>query len=61
MTALRFPIPPSTPKRACKSCLAPIYWIETQAGKRMPVNANGVSHFADCPNAASHRKSRESL
>lgn len=74
----------------CKSCGAPVLWVHTSKGSRMPVDANGdgtattvpngnlilerthegkliavgvptgqgshVSHFATCPNAASHRK-----
>lgn len=61
-----FPIPPAAPVVACRSCKAPIVWIVTALGKRMPVNyarvgccppANGTSHFATCPNAADWRKS----
>jgi hypothetical protein len=55
---LRFPIPPSAVQKACRSCTAPIYWIDTKAGKRMPVNPDGSSHFATCPNADAHRKPR---
>lgn len=53
---LRFPIPPSTPVKSCRSCGADIHWIETASGKRMPVNPDGTSHFATCPNADQHRK-----
>jgi hypothetical protein len=55
---LTFPIPPGTPPRECRSCRAEIFWILTAAGKRMPVNPDGVSHFATCPNADQHRKGR---
>jgi len=73
----------------CKSCDAPIMWVTTESGKKMPLDRvpvpdgnvvlRGVdepvavyvtdkrpaiegerrytSHFATCPNAASHRKS----
>lgn len=68
-------IPPATTKAACDTCRAPVYWIVTDAGKRMPASVNvaldptciaptpstagvGVSHFADCPDAAKHRRSR---
>jgi hypothetical protein len=67
-TALTFPIPPSAPVVPCRSCKAPIVWIRTALGKRMPVNyervngccppASGTSHFATCPNASDWRKPR---
>ncbi len=53
---LRFPIPPATPVKACRSCGAGIYWIVTAKGKRMPVDPDGTSHFATCPNADQHRR-----
>ena len=53
---LRFPIPPGAPERPCRSCGAPMIWTVTAAGKRMPLNPDGTSHFASCPNAAEHRK-----
>ena len=43
-------------KGECVSCKAPIEWVITKAGKRMPVNADGGSHFMTCPNAREHRK-----
>lgn len=42
----------------CRSCDAEVVWIITKTGKMMPLNVHGVSHFADCPNAAQHRKAR---
>lgn len=51
----RFPIPPSAGARQCRSCKAPIYWVLTVSGRRMPVNPDGVSHFSTCPNANEHR------
>ncbi len=55
----------------CKSCLARIVWFKTATGKNMPVDAETVeaddeeldlsrhvSHFATCPNANTHRRSR---
>ena len=41
---------------SCKSCGASIFWLTTKAGKSMPVNHDGRSHFATCPNAQQHRK-----
>jgi hypothetical protein len=54
----RWAIPPSAPQRECRSCRAPIYWVVTDAGKPMPVNPDGSSHFATCAHAAEHRKPR---
>lgn len=53
----RWPIPPGAPEKTCRSCSAPIVWIVTASGKRMPVDPDGVSHFETCPNAAQHRRS----
>jgi hypothetical protein len=53
---LRFTIPAGTPVKACKSCGAGIYWIRTAAGKAMPCDPDGTSHFASCPQADQHRK-----
>ncbi len=45
----------------CRFCRAPILFVETPKGNKMPVNRdpepNGVrlSHFATCPAARSHR------
>jgi hypothetical protein len=71
---------------ACRSCEAPITWVVTASGKRMPLDeapaatgnmviVDGVarfvsaedlrlirptytSHFATCPDAATHRRPR---
>lgn len=53
---MTFEIPVGTPASACRSCHARIFWIRTTAGKSMPVDTDGTSHFATCPNAAKHRK-----
>lgn len=57
---MQFTIPDGTPKKSCLSCGAAIWWIVTERGKKMPLDADGTSHFATCPNAASHRKPRVS-
>lgn len=36
----------------CKSCGADILWVLTKKGFRAPINQDGVSHFATCPQAA---------
>lgn len=55
---LRFVIPPKTPVRECSSCGAAIYWVVTHRARRMPLDADGTSHFATCPDAAQHRGAR---
>jgi len=54
----------------CRSCQAPIYWLKTNAGKRMPVDRQAKtvvtkdgetvtgheSHFSTCPQAGQWRR-----
>lgn len=41
----------------CRSCQAPIRWaIHGTTSRRMPVNPDGTSHFATCPQADDWRK-----
>ena len=40
----------------CRSCKAPILWVETKNAKRAPLNPDGVNHFATCPQSSSWRK-----
>lgn len=42
----------------CRSCGADIIWTVTEAGKRMPVDPDGTSHFATCKDADSWRKKK---
>ena len=55
--------------KTCSSCNAPIVWLLTKTGGRMPcdaatvgiedttyVHGTHISHFATCPNATHHRK-----
>jgi hypothetical protein len=51
-----FEIPKDTPAALCAGCKATIYWIVTLKGKKMPVNPDGTSHFATCPQAATFRR-----
>lgn len=57
--------------RQCRSCRAEIVWFKTKKDKWMPIDAATVkasdtqvnlgyhiSHFATCPNASHHRKTR---
>ena len=42
----------------CSACSAPLSWCTTKAGKRAPLNPDGTSHFADCPEAGRFRRTR---
>lgn len=55
---IRFEIPRGTKPAKCRSCGEFIYWITTVSYKKMPVNKDGISHFATCPFADKHRKQR---
>lgn len=55
---LKFAIPPGTPASRCRSCSCTIFWIETRNRRKMPVDGDGTSHFATCPDAAQHRGAR---
>lgn len=41
---------------ACRACKKPIQFTETKNGKLMPVEEDGVSHFARCPQAERFKK-----
>jgi len=58
MRDIRFPIPPSTPPNRCSSpyCGKTIYWIVTRTGRNMPVDPDGISHFATCIAANAFRR-----
>lgn len=45
-------------EETCRSCGAPITWVKTESGKWMPLDPDGTSHFATCPDAAKWRKKR---
>lgn len=42
--------------RDCRACNQQIWMVKMANGKTMPVSQDGVSHFADCPNAAEFRR-----
>jgi len=42
----------------CRSCRALVTWVKTEKGKWMPVDPDGTSHFATCPNANDWRKKK---
>lgn len=40
----------------CRSCQAPIRWEKTEKGKYTPVNEDGTTHWATCPQAKGWKK-----
>lgn len=42
----------------CRKCDKDIIFLPTKNGKRMPVNCDLTSHFADCPYANDFRNNR---
>jgi hypothetical protein len=44
------------PPARCRSCGAAIAWAMTPAGRRAPLDRDGTSHFASCPQAETWRK-----
>ena len=44
------------PAARCRSCRAEVAWAVTPAGNRMPLNRDGTSHFATCPQANDWRR-----
>lgn len=40
----------------CRACAAEIQFVPTERGKLMPVDTDGTSHFATCPEAARFKK-----
>jgi len=65
---LDFEIPPDAEESRCRSCGAPIVWIVTTAGRRMPLDLASVeeregkryaeSHFVACPQRREWRRSK---
>ena len=35
----------------CKACHKEIWWVTYKSGKKAPITAEALNHFADCPNA----------
>lgn len=43
-----FHIPAGTMSKPCRYCGAPVYWVVSEAGKNVPVDADGFAHNRDC-------------
>jgi hypothetical protein len=56
---VKFPIPEGSRSGICRGCGAKVIWIVTKAGRNMPVDSDGTSHFATCPQAKQFRKRKE--
>lgn len=50
-TPKTYPVPHDAPVKRCQSCGGPIVWTLTDTGAKMPLNPDGVSHYATCPQA----------
>lgn len=44
--------------RRCASCKGLILWIKTKSGKASPIDLDGETHWATCPDAAKFKSSR---
>jgi len=58
---IAFEIPPGIPPTSCKTCGARMYFIKVgvpPSVRMMPVNEDGQSHFATCPDAEKFRKGK---
>jgi len=45
----------------CRGCREIVLWTITPRGRRMPIDRDGISHFATCPEATRFRsRSRRS-
>ncbi|MES2210935.1 MAG: hypothetical protein V4515_12255 [Chloroflexota bacterium] len=40
----------------CRSCSAEVLWCLTPNGKKAPLNADGTSHFSNCPQSDQWRR-----
>ena len=63
-------VPSSAPLSRCRSCHAPIIWATTGKNRPIPLSVASIrrdesgvkwaiSHFADCPSAAQHRRAAQ--
>jgi len=58
MAGERIELPPGAQLTSCRSCGAVIYFVTTERGKQMPMDAEtGETHFATCPQAKQWSKS----
>lgn len=53
---IKYEIPEGTKPAICKGCRQVIYWVKTEAGKNMPVDADGTPHWATCPQRQAFKK-----
>lgn len=43
----------------CRGCKAGIWWTVTRAGKNMPINSDGTTHWATCPNVRDFKTKKQ--
>lgn len=66
-----YPLPANANRGTCRSCQAPIAWIVTDSGARMPLDLRTVeqrdgvtmaqTHFATCPHAKGWSKRNNAM
>jgi hypothetical protein len=54
-TSKPWPIPNGESSKPCRDCGQPVFWIETPAKRKLPVNADGFCHFDTCTAKAANR------
>jgi hypothetical protein len=45
-------MPPNARQGQCKFCGAPIWWVQSSKGNRMPLDGDGAAHVGRCPGVA---------
>jgi hypothetical protein len=51
-------LPDTLGRCRAEACRAVVLWARTPAGRTMPLDRDGTSHFATCPDAARFRRRR---
>jgi uncharacterized protein with PIN domain len=41
--------------RPCRACGTPLYFVQHESGRLAPYTAEGLNHFANCPQAERFR------
>lgn len=52
----KYEIPEDAKPTTCKGCHQAMFWVQTKAGKMMPVDPDGTPHWSTCPKAKSFKR-----